>query len=227
VAAPEDPRGPGRGGSPERVPGRGGSPERGPGRGGSPERGPGREGQAPLSDGVLRQIVVALGSNLGDRKENLLRGAGALRAAGLDLHRFSSVYETPPIGFLEQPDFLNMVALGSTGLPPGDLLSIFQSVERDAGRSGGIPKGPRPLDLDLIFFGDSIIRQEGLRVPHRGWKERSFVVEPLVEIAPDLRDPETGSLVEEVAVLWPLEPEDIRAVQTDSGFRKALEEWER
>jgi 2-amino-4-hydroxy-6-hydroxymethyldihydropteridine diphosphokinase len=169
--------------------------------------------------------VVALGSNLGNREEHFLSAVTALRAKGVHLQRFSSVYETPPIGYMEQPDFLNMVAMGPTGLPPGDLLSIFQSLEKDEGREREVMNGPRPLDLDLIFFGDKIIRREKLRVPHPRWRERSFVVQPLAEIAGDFRDPETGWKVGEVAGLWPQVPRDIRAVQTGSGFQKALEEW--
>lgn len=137
----------------------------------------------------------------------------------------SSVYETPPIGVLEQPPFMNMVGLAWADLPPGDLLSIFQSVERGAGRAPTVRNGPRTLDLDLVFFGDKILRDPGLCVPHPRWRERSFVVHPLAEIAPCLRDPETGLQVNEIAALWPMEPREIRIILSPDGFQKALEEW--
>ena len=111
-----------------------------------------------------------------------------------------------------------MVAGGSTDLPPGQVLSIFQQVEREAGRTRGFRNAPRPLDLDLLFFQSKILREEGLRVPHPRWKERSFVVLPLMEIAPGLRDPETGYQVQEIAGQWPLEPTNIRIVLSPEGF---------
>jgi 2-amino-4-hydroxy-6-hydroxymethyldihydropteridine diphosphokinase len=170
-------------------------------------------------------LVVALGSNLGNRMGNLCFAVNGLEEAGVHLEVFSSVYETPPIGYLRQPPFLNMVALGSTDLPPQRVLSIFQSVEEKAGRTREFPNAPRRLDLDLLFFKGLIIREEGLRVPHPRWKERSFVVRPLAEISPHLRDPESGWQVHEVARFWPMEPQEIRIVSSPGAFQKALKEW--
>lgn len=174
---------------------------------------------------LSQPLVVALGSNLGDRLGNLCCAVQGLEAEGIHLEALSSVFETPPIGYLDQPPFLNMVALASADLPPRRVLSIFQSVEERAGRKRGFPNAPRTLDLDLLFFNDRIVREGELRVPHPRWKERSFVVRPLVEIAPYLRDPETGWQVHEVAQFWPLEPKEIQVVVTPEAFKKALEEW--
>ena len=109
-------------------------------------------------------------------------------------------------------------------LPPATVLSIFKRVERDAGRTPGPRNVPGPLDLDLLFYRRRIIREDGLRVPHPRWKDRTFVVHPLLEIEPDLRDPETGMLVRDIAECWPMEPADIRLVLSPEGFEKECEE---
>jgi 2-amino-4-hydroxy-6-hydroxymethyldihydropteridine diphosphokinase len=168
--------------------------------------------------------VVALGSNIEDRIHHLCFGLRSLREAGIALDVVSSVFETPPVGFLHQPPFLNMVALGATHLPPERVLSIFQRIEREAGRTPGKRNAPRTLDLDLLFYEDWIVRERDLTVPHPRWRGRSFVVVPLAEIAPGLRDPETGWQVKEIARYWPLEPGDIRAVLAPEGIQKECEE---
>ncbi|MFH1764695.1 MAG: 2-amino-4-hydroxy-6-hydroxymethyldihydropteridine diphosphokinase [Gemmatimonadota bacterium] len=180
-----------------------------------------------MRETVSGPLVLALGSNLGDRLENLCSAVRDLQGTGIHLEAFSSVVETPPIGYLDQPPFLNMVASASTYLPPRRVLSIFQGVEERAGRRRDFPNAPRTLDLDLLFFRGRILREEGLRVPHRRWKERSFVVRPLAETSPHLRDPETGWQVQEVARLWPMEPQEIRIVASPEAFQEALKEWTR
>ena len=170
-------------------------------------------------------LVVAFGSNLGDRLGHLFFAVEHLTAAAVQVEALSSVYETPPLGYVNQPAFLNMVGLASSDLPPRRLLSIFQSVEERAGRSPSFKNAPRPLDLDLLFFDARLVREPGLRIPHPRWKERSFVVRPLAEIAPGLRDPETGWSVHQVAERWPMEPQDIQVVLGREGFEKALKEW--
>jgi len=170
-------------------------------------------------------VVVGLGSNLGDRVFHLRSAVQAMEEAGLRMTAFSSVVETPPVGYLDQPPFLNLVVRASTDLPPRQVLAIFHSVERMAGRVSLFRNGPRTLDLDLLFFDQRIIRYPELRVPHPRWKGRSFVVMPLLEVAPGLRDPETGCSVEEVASRWPLEPEEIRTVLSSEEFQRTVKEW--
>ena len=172
-----------------------------------------------------RQLTLALGSNLGNRVENLCFGVLALAELGIRVEVLSPVFETPPLGYLHQPPFLNMVASASTDLPHRSVLTIFRSVEERAGRTREFVNAPRTLDLDLLFFKGLILRETGLQVPHPRWKERSFVVRPLAAISPYLRDPETGWQVHEVARYWPMEPEEIRMVLSPEAFRKALEEW--
>ncbi len=176
-----------------------------------------------MKEPLSQSLVVAFGSNLGDRVGHFCLAVRGLEAAGIHLEAFSSIFETLPIGYLDQSPFLNMVAMASTDLPTKEVLSIFQLVEERAGRERGLPNAPRTLDLDLLFFKGRIVRERGLRVPHPRWKERSFVVRPLVEISPHLRDPETGWQVHEVAQLWPLEPREIQMVVTPEAFKKAME----
>jgi len=175
-----------------------------------------------MHDRRFQPLVLAFGSNLGDRLRNFCLAVQGLEEAGIHFEAFSSVVETPPIGYLDQPPFLNMVVLASADLPPQRVLSIFQSVEEKVGRTRDFPNAPRELDLDLLFFNGRILREEGLQVPHTRWKERSFVVRPLVEVSPHLRDPETGWQVHEVARFWPMEPRELQIVLSAEGFQEAL-----
>jgi 2-amino-4-hydroxy-6-hydroxymethyldihydropteridine diphosphokinase len=111
----------------------------------------------------------------------------------------SSIYETAPVGVPEgQPRFLNAAATGSTRLQAPDLLAALLAIEEECGRERPFHLAPRTLDLDLILFGEEIIDRPGLIVPHPRFRERAFVLEPLAEIAPDLRDPVTGKTVREL-----------------------------
>jgi 2-amino-4-hydroxy-6-hydroxymethyldihydropteridine diphosphokinase len=107
------------------------------------------------------------------------------------------VYETAPLGIEDQPDFLNAVATGVTELKPRALLTRMHEVERECGRRRTVAGGPRTLDLDLVFYGDHVIRSRRLTVPHPRWRTRAFVCVPLAEIEPDRIDPESGTRVDE------------------------------
>lgn len=146
------------------------------------------------------EVVVALGSNLGDRMGNL---RAAVRALGeiLEVEAVSSILESPPQGFPEgeeSPDFLNAVLRGRTAQEPEALLDACHGIEASAGRPRARPLTSRTLDLDIIFHGDRVRAGPGLVLPHPRWKERGFVLRPLLEIAPEWVDPETGSSVEEI-----------------------------
>jgi 2-amino-4-hydroxy-6-hydroxymethyldihydropteridine diphosphokinase len=131
------------------------------------------------------RVAVALGSNLGDRRFHLRVGLTALRAFLVDLES-SSVFETEARYVTDQPRFLNACATGRTRLTPRQLLSQLQDAERTGGRRrDGGRYGPRTLDLDLLLFGDRVIDEPGLSVPHPGLRERAFVLVPLAEIAAD------------------------------------------
>jgi 2-amino-4-hydroxy-6-hydroxymethyldihydropteridine diphosphokinase len=142
-------------------------------------------------------VAVALGSNLGDRERYLRDAAAALRASVSDL-TVSSFYDTAPLGVGGQPRFLNAAAIGSTTLTARALLDTLLAIESTFGRTRPHPGAARTLDLDLILYGNHIIEEPGLIVPHPRFRERRFVLEPLNEIAPDWIDPVTKRTIGEL-----------------------------
>jgi len=135
------------------------------------------------------RIYLALGSNLGDRENYLLSGVRGLANRGIHIIRCASLYSTEPREILDQPWFLNTAIEGDTILAPGDLLERCLEIEKENHRSRDGTKGPRTLDIDIIFYGNEIIRGTGLTIPHPSFSARHFVLAPLAEIAPDLRHP--------------------------------------
>jgi 2-amino-4-hydroxy-6-hydroxymethyldihydropteridine diphosphokinase len=146
------------------------------------------------------RAYVGMGSNLGDRAGNLLSGVRGMLAAGLRVARLSSVYETEPVGVVEeQPAFLNMVAELSAPLPPPrELLRLLLDVERGAGRRRERPLAPRTLDLDLLVYGDVLTATETLTLPHPRLHLRRFVLAPLAELAPAAPHPALGTTFAEL-----------------------------
>jgi len=139
--------------------------------------------------------AVALGSNVGDRRAHLDFAVARLRPL-LAHPKISRYYETDPIGIVgPQTPFLNAAAVGETTLTARQMLDALMAIEDARGRERPHPNAPRTLDLDLILFGDLVIDEPGLVVPHPRFRERRFVLEPLAEIAPDLRDPVTGQSI--------------------------------
>ena len=140
---------------------------------------------------------VAIGSNLGDREQTLLDAVEALRAEpGVEVVAVSSLIETDPVGFLDQPRFVNGVVALETTLPARALLELLLAVERRFGRRReGVPaQGPRTLDLDLLLYGDLVVDEPGLTVPHPLLTQRLFVLEPLADLAPELKIPGNGTV---------------------------------
>jgi 2-amino-4-hydroxy-6-hydroxymethyldihydropteridine diphosphokinase len=135
-------------------------------------------------------IYLSLGSNLGDRAANLEHAIEALAAAGVRVLRRSAIYETEPVDFLAQPWFLNCAVAGETSLDPRSLLDGLQSIERNLGSRKLVPRGPRLIDLDILFYDQDILRAPGMEIPHPRLAERRFVLVPLAEIAPELRHPQ-------------------------------------
>jgi 2-amino-4-hydroxy-6-hydroxymethyldihydropteridine diphosphokinase len=139
-----------------------------------------------------RTGYLGLGSNVGDREANLRDARHALGRHAIDVLASSSLYETAPQGdVLDQPDFLNACLRIRTGLGPEELLDACKAVERDLGRApGGVRHGPRPIDVDLLLLGEVEYSSERLTLPHREVTSRRFVVEPLLELDPELALPD-------------------------------------
>jgi 2-amino-4-hydroxy-6-hydroxymethyldihydropteridine diphosphokinase len=144
---------------------------------------------------VATAVAIALGSNLGDRRAHLEWAFGRLRQRLADV-RTSSIIETEPVDVPDvQPPYLNAAVTGRTELDPAQLVEVLLGLEQERGRSRVTPRAARTLDLDLILYGDRIVRATGVEVPHPRFRDRLFVLQPLAEIAPDLRDPVTGRTV--------------------------------
>lgn len=133
-------------------------------------------------------VYLSLGSNVGDREENLRRALARLAVLG-KVVAVSSFYETEPVELTEQPWFLNAVVSLETEKPPRDLLDALLAIEVAMGRRRIRPKGPRTIDLDILAYGDQVVREAGLTIPHPALPNRRFVLEPLAEIAPGLIHP--------------------------------------
>jgi 2-amino-4-hydroxy-6-hydroxymethyldihydropteridine diphosphokinase len=147
---------------------------------------------------VSKTVYLSLGSNLGDRERNLGDALALLRSPGLTILRVSSLYETEPLDVRDQPRFLNAVVEADSDLFPKQLLARIRKIELRLGRRRLRSKGPRTIDIDILLFGDSVIETEELLVPHPRLAERRFVLEPLAELAPDLRHPITRRTVREM-----------------------------
>jgi len=137
------------------------------------------------------KAVVAIGSNLGDRRAAIDYAIDRLKSLLVN-PTLSEVIETEPEGVGPQPLFLNAVAVGDTSLDPRELLDALLDIERDFGRTRPAPGAARTLDLDLVLLGDTIVDAPGLQVPHPRFRERFFVLGPLSGVAPEMRDPITG-----------------------------------
>lgn len=152
------------------------------------------------------RVAIALGSNLGDRQAHLQFAAERLGGL-ISTFNLSPFIETQPVGAHDpQPNYLNAAAVGQTDLTARGLLEELLAIEGERGRVRSTPNAARTLDLDLVLFGDEVIDEEGLRVPHPRFRERRFVLQPLAVIAPELRDPETAMTVAELLARLPPDP---------------------
>jgi 2-amino-4-hydroxy-6-hydroxymethyldihydropteridine diphosphokinase len=142
-------------------------------------------------------VYLSLGSNLGDREAHLQEVFRRLESTGT-LRSVSSIYETEPVEFTDQPQFLNCAVALETSSTPEQLMLQLLTIEKAMGRQRIQKKGPRTIDLDILFFGDEIVDTPGLTIPHPAMQHRRFVLEPLAEIAPDAMHPVLRKTVREL-----------------------------
>ena len=141
-------------------------------------------------------IYLGLGSNMGDRQANIDRALDLL-SQRMELGKVSAVYDTEPMGNINQPRFLNMVCQAFTRLAPEALLTLAKGIESRMGRRGG-SNDPRPIDIDILLYGDKVLETPELVIPHPRMMGRAFVMVPLAEIAPDLVHPVSGKTMKEL-----------------------------
>ncbi len=158
----------------------------------------------------LEIAYLGLGSNLGNREANLSRAIIELRKE-VSIDRVSSIYDTEPVGYKEQPRFLNLVCQARTRLSPRDLLVLVKSVEVRLGRVPTVPDGPRLIDIDILLLGSRVLDTPGLVIPHPRISQRAFVLVPLTEIAP--------------ARVHPLRPKAVRELLENVVGREEVSPW--
>jgi 2-amino-4-hydroxy-6-hydroxymethyldihydropteridine diphosphokinase len=146
----------------------------------------------------MKTVYLGLGSNMGDRDAMLQDALRALESPRLHIRRLSPIYETEPMDVPGQHWFLNLVAEAETDLFPLQLLRRTLRVEAQLGRRRVVPKGPRTIDIDILLFGNSVVKAPALEIPHPRFRARRFVLAPLADLAPDLRDPVTRKTVREL-----------------------------
>jgi len=142
----------------------------------------------------MAMVYLALGSNVGDPRAQIKRAAGLLSAL-LGGMKQAPVYVSKATGYTDQPDFFNTAVSGETGLDPAALLEQVKNIERQVGRTPTFHHGPREIDIDIILYGDTMLETDKLTIPHPGFRDRDFVLRPLVNLDPALADPVSGQTV--------------------------------
>ena len=158
----------------------------------------------------MTTVYLTLGSNVGDSRQHI---AGAIDELGklLGNLREAPIYTSRAVGYTDQPDFLNTAVAGSTDLPPLELLAAVKAIEQRLGRVERFRWGPREIDIDIIFYGDTVLESPELTVPHPNFRDRDFVLLPLIELNPDLTDPVSHQSVKEI---YQQLPADHRSIST-------------
>ncbi|MDF2119060.1 2-amino-4-hydroxy-6-hydroxymethyldihydropteridine diphosphokinase [Roseiarcaceae bacterium H3SJ34-1] len=173
------------------------------------------------ADEVL--AALSLGGNVGDVPQAFIKALARLAAAGAEIAACSSVWRTPPWGKTDQPDFFNIAVLVRTSLDPRALLALCLDIEKSAGRSRAERYGPRTLDIDILTYGDEVIDEPGLTIPHPRMLERAFVLVPLSEIAPEMQveDAKISEALKSLAITGLKIDEAATALITAAGFSRS------
>jgi 2-amino-4-hydroxy-6-hydroxymethyldihydropteridine diphosphokinase len=141
----------------------------------------------------MTKVYAGLGSNLGNKRENIIRAIDRIDAyQEICVKEKSGFYDTTPVGGPLQPDYVNCVIGLETEIEPQALLKEFKKIEIELGRKPGVRWGPRVVDLDILLYGDRIVTDPNLKIPHERMHERAFVLEPLCEISPDIKHSVSG-----------------------------------
>lgn len=143
-------------------------------------------------------VYLGIGSNLGIREDNCLMAISLLEENGLKITKRSAMHETTPWGVRDQPKFINMAIEAETDISPLELLSLIKKIEGDMGRQPAIKWGPRVIDIDILLYGDMLLCEADLTIPHPLMQEREFVLRALSEIAPDIMHPVLGKTMKEL-----------------------------
>ena len=154
------------------------------------------------------KVYLGLGSNMGDRRNNLER-ALQLLSQKIKLVLVSPIYDTAPVGNICQERFLNLVCEAITSLSSVELLAFIKEIEVDMGRQPGYPNSPRPIDIDILFYGEQIINTPELIIPHPRLTLRAFVLIPLADIAPDFVHPVGGKRIKQMLKALKISPNDV------------------
>ena len=157
-------------------------------------------------------VYIALGTNIGDRAENMQQALKELESI-MQIEERSPIYETPPWGLVDQPDFLNQVVRGETELSPVELIKALKGIESEMGRVPTIRYGPRLIDLDLLFYNDLVFEAEKLSIPHPRMRGRAFVLVPLADLAPEFIHSVYGETV--IELLAEVDPAGIHVYSND------------
>ena len=151
------------------------------------------------STSVMTKVYAGLGSNLGNKRENIVRAIDRIDAhEGICIKEKSGLYNTTPVGGPPQSDYVNCVIGLETAIEPQILLKEFKEIEIELGRKPGVRWGPRVVDLDILLYGDRIVNDHNLKIPHERMHERAFVLEPLCEISPGIKHPVSGITISEL-----------------------------